>query len=216
MLYKIYTLSDPNTHEIRYIGKTKSKINTRLKQHIRDTYKYNNHRVNWIKSILCKGKMPIIELLDETDKNWQILECYWISQFKAWGFNLTNMTDGGDGNNNQIASEESRKKRSLSLLGKKRPEEVRKKISKAHKGKKLSDATKEKLKQANLGKVASEESKRKKFKPILLVDSEGSIIEEFESLSQAAKKYNCHKGAISNACSGTAKTACNRFWKFKK
>lgn len=40
---------------------------------------------------------PIMKILDETTDNWQQLETYWISQFKAWGFRLTNHTDGGEG-----------------------------------------------------------------------------------------------------------------------
>jgi hypothetical protein len=44
------------------------------------------------------GKDTIIEILDEVDtKNWKFWECYWIEQFKQWGFNLLNKNNGGNG-----------------------------------------------------------------------------------------------------------------------
>ena len=55
------------------------------------------------------------------------------------------MTDGGDGNQNQVMSLESKLKRSKALKGKFRPKEVIDKISKSHLGKKLTDETKEKI-----------------------------------------------------------------------
>lgn len=213
--YKIYTLNDPDTNEIKYVGKTTQSLKKRLAQHIRETYRFSTYKGNWVKSLLFKGKLPIIEVLDESNNNWQELESYWITQLKAWGFKLTNMTDGGDGNNNQVFSKETLQRKSLALKGIKRPKEVREKISKSHKGKKLSQITKEKLRNINLGKTYSEETKRKRYKSVLLIDEKGLIIEEFQSLKEAAEKHNCRKGSISNVCTGRCKTACGKFWKFK-
>lgn len=100
MKYKIYTLEHPISKEIRYIGFTSMALNIRLNSHI---YEARNTRINtknscWIKSLLKKGLKPKIELLDEFNDNWQFWEQYWISQFKAWGFKLTNLTIGGEGN----------------------------------------------------------------------------------------------------------------------
>lgn len=95
----IYTLSDPYTKEVRYIGKTVKSLKSRLNNHLYTSKKVNNYRCNWIKSILNKGNVPIIEILDECQwKDSQHLECYWISQFKSWGFDLVNSTEGGEGN----------------------------------------------------------------------------------------------------------------------
>lgn len=45
-----------------------------------------------------KPKIEIVEILNEDDsKNWKFWEKYWISQFRQWGFKLTNLTNGGDG-----------------------------------------------------------------------------------------------------------------------
>lgn len=47
------------------------------------------------------------------------LEIYWISQFKTWGFNLTNLSNGGEGNNcGAPRTLEWNKKLSLAKIGK--------------------------------------------------------------------------------------------------
>lgn len=92
----IYTLTDPTTNLIRYVGKTKS-IKRRYAQHLSENSK--THKCNWIKSLKVKGIKPIIQIIDicdnKEDSIW--IEQYWISQFKTWGFNLTNLTEGGEG-----------------------------------------------------------------------------------------------------------------------
>ena len=96
MIY-IYTLSDPETRAVRYVGKSISP-SSRLIRHISESKsgRYNNHRVNWIKSLIGKGLEPKMDIIDEVDGEWEWVEEYWISQFKSWGFHLTNGTDGGD------------------------------------------------------------------------------------------------------------------------
>ncbi len=107
-MFKIYTLSDPVTKEIRYVGKTSQKLNRRLCQHLCDSKKKTRHVCTWIRKI---GK-PIIEELDfcETRDESIFLEQYWISQMRTWNFRLTNHTDGGEGPEGMVHSEESRQK----------------------------------------------------------------------------------------------------------
>lgn len=99
--YYIYTLSDPRTNIVRYIGKTKN-MEDRLKRH---TYNYNlknKHTLKnkWLHELIIEGFNPKIEIVDIGDKdNIDNLEIYWIEQFRQWGFKLTNMTEGGDGYN---------------------------------------------------------------------------------------------------------------------
>lgn len=115
---KIYTLSDSNG--IKYIGKT-TDIKKRLYRHIFDakTKKKLNKRDAWIKSLIINGEEPIIEILSETNyDDWAFEEQYWISQFKAWGFNLKNMTDGGEGTFGRVVSTETKIKMSNSKKGK--------------------------------------------------------------------------------------------------
>lgn len=94
----IYTLSHPDTHEIRYIGKTVKPLKSRLADHLYSSKRENNHRTNWLKSIVKIDKIPLIEELEVCPwDNSQEREIYWIAQFKAWGFRLINLTIGGEG-----------------------------------------------------------------------------------------------------------------------
>jgi len=95
----IYTLTDPLTNEIRYVGKTteknylnryKSHRNTNIKSH------GNLHKNNWVMSLKKNNQTPIMEIIDVIEGEWEWLEKYWISQLRTWGFNLLNISEGGD------------------------------------------------------------------------------------------------------------------------
>lgn len=217
---KIYTLSNPDTNEIRYVGKTVSKLEYRLALHISEAKKDVNksHKNSWIISLLKQGLKPVIELLDEISYNrdWEWLEQYWISQMKSWNFNLINMTDGGDGNKNQKFSKETIEKRKLKIIGIPRSSYVRIKISNSHKGKKLSESTKEKLRIANLGKRYSKETKFKKSKKgVYQYDKDNTLIAVYESLTEAIEKTGFFRGNISSACTGRLKSYKGFIWKYK-
>lgn len=95
----IYALCDPDTGEIRYIGKSKNSMK-RFKEHLSDISLRDNHRKNnWIKSLMKRGKIPNVKIIQKIDRDNQLnqAEIYWIKYFKKHGYNLTNMTDGGDG-----------------------------------------------------------------------------------------------------------------------
>lgn len=95
-MYKIYTLSDPSTLEIRYVGVTTRSLNERLSQHKYDAkHKPTRHVLKWINSL---PKDPVIELLDLAEyETWELYEQYWISQLRQWGIKLTNHSLGGKG-----------------------------------------------------------------------------------------------------------------------
>jgi len=206
---KIYTLKDPITNEIRYIGKTIKTLEWRLYQHLHNTITYKSKNASWIKSLIKKGLKPIIELLDETtDSNWKYIEIYWISQFKTWGFNLTNMTDGGDGNNNQIITKESNIKRRNKLIGKKRDPKIGEKISKKLSGRELSNKRKKQISEyviKNQGRV------------VLQYDMNWNFIKEWRCLKEAAK--SCIKSGnasrIIKVCKNKANSAGGYKWKYK-
>lgn len=104
----IYVLKDPETLEIRYVGKTVSELKHRLKGHIYRSKLEKNHRAYWIKSILDKGLSPLIEEIDSCQ--WtesQNLEIYYIKKYKDLNFNLVNSTEGGEGNLGYVKSEET-------------------------------------------------------------------------------------------------------------
>ena len=93
---KIYTLEHPETGEVRYVGKTGEPLFKRLAKHVYESKHSNSHRANWINSLCKNGMRPKIDLLEEVGDDWVECEKYWIAQFKAWGFNLVNGTEGGD------------------------------------------------------------------------------------------------------------------------
>lgn len=183
---KIYGLSDKNG-DVRYIGKTGRKLNLRLKEHITENKK--NYKNNWIRGVNNDIDIFLIDEVASEDSNyWEI---FYISLLKSWGFNLTNLTDGGDGGKNFKHSEETKKiisnfskgvifseerklKISLSKLGKKCPkcankkgykhsEETKKKIGEKSKGRtwKMSEESKKKLSTLNKGKKINEDVKKK-------------------------------------------------------
>ena len=92
----IYILQNPVTLETKYIGKSNNP-KKRFSHHCSVGYKSNNKTGNWLKSLKKLNLKPLMTIIDETEDNWQDLESYWISQFRTWGFNLTNHTNGGEG-----------------------------------------------------------------------------------------------------------------------
>lgn len=157
----IYTLSDPDTLEVRYIGKANN-LKYRLWAHIQEAKNdsRNQRKCNWIKKLLLQNKKPIIEILEEVPlESWKKSEIYWIAQFKTWGFRLINMTSGGESG---IISENCKKalqnskrghikgmfkhsEETKALIKEKRANQVvtedhKRKISESLKGRKKSDS----------------------------------------------------------------------------
>lgn len=124
-MIKIYTLADPKTKEVRYVGKS-NHPNKRYSNHL--SKGTNTHTGNWIKSLKSQGLKPKLEIIDSVSVNeWEFWERYWINQFKAWGFRLTNHLEGGGGNQ----------------IGRTRPD------TPWNKGKKLSETTRNRMSQSH-------------------------------------------------------------------
>jgi hypothetical protein len=94
----IYTLSDPNSGLVRYIGKAKD-VKKRLSNHLSNNHlSTSTKKNNWIISLLRNQQLPIIEVVDEVpSEEVDFYEIFYISLFKSWGFDLLNGTNGGDG-----------------------------------------------------------------------------------------------------------------------
>jgi group I intron endonuclease len=229
----IYTLADPISGEIRYIGKTIRSLEYRLKQHLYD--KSNTKRINWIKSLKKKGLLPIIEELEEcTWENSSPYEIYWISQFRTWGFNLTNMTEGGDGYLGLKFSEEVLKTLSEKqkhwqnthvhpMKGKKRPREFVERTANNRRGKKLSGEALENVTKGNQGrrvpKWGMEKGMELHKRKIVQLDRNHNFINEFNSILEAfisIKGYSKSEGSICKCCKGKQPTAFNYIWKYKE
>lgn len=93
----IYLLIDPRNNDVRYVGKANN-VSQRYQAHLNRARKHQIHKKNWVESLKREGLKPIIEVIDVVPINeWIFWETYWISQMKAWGFDLINYTLGGDG-----------------------------------------------------------------------------------------------------------------------
>lgn len=117
----IYGLLDPDTLEIRYVGKT-SHPKTRLRDHcLPSQLRIKTKKNSWIKSIGCK---PGFIILEHTTKEQACeREMHWIKELKALGARLTNGTEGGDGHKDGAPLSEITKQRiSQALKGKRTPE----------------------------------------------------------------------------------------------
>lgn len=219
MEVKIYTLSSTrDLNNIRYVGKTKQTLKRRLQGHLCDAKKakksgnYKNHNYNWINHELSEGYSIVIEELDSfqfnDNEDWKWFEQYWISQMKAWGFNLTNLTNGGDGNQNQHFNKESIELRASKIRGIPRDEETKKKISEGLKGIKRSEETKKKVKDS-ITELQGESIKQ--------FSKDGELIQEWPSISEAARILGIDRANIGHCCAHRPNhnTAGGYIWRYK-
>jgi hypothetical protein len=161
MQYVIYGLFDPNTKELRYIGKTNN-IKNRLRQHYNPcNLKSNTHKNNWLKCLAEENKKADVEILEiySTYEELNLAEIELIEYYKYIGCNLVNGTLGGEGCIGHIVSEETRQKLRIARANQAPPsEEARQKFAsfakniKANLGKKFSEEHKRKLSESHKGK----------------------------------------------------------------
>lgn len=96
----IYALCDPETGEVRYVGRTDD-IKRRLAIHLSAARSSGprTHCANWIRSLLLQGKEPDVDVLDYVPVDQaHHMEREYIALWRYLiGDRLTNLTDGGDG-----------------------------------------------------------------------------------------------------------------------
>lgn len=225
----IYTLEHPITNEISYVGKTNSP-DRRLHHHWTVGFKSNNKTGNWLKSLKKVNLKPIMTIIDETETDWQLIEQYWIQQFKCWGFRLTNHTHGGEGsygggqwNNKAVTIFDKNGKRIKSFDSLKLCSEYLKcnipNIVSVAKGRCVLLFKKYQVKYGIIEEDIDVSKSRKKYewhnipdkhwlkKPIICIEDE--LV--FDSISDAAKHYNILITSINNILNGRAKkTRCGK------
>jgi len=182
----IYTLEDSDGN-IRYVGKTNN-IKRRIYNHKRESYKSNTYKNNWIKSLIKNGDYPVISILDEVEyEDSAFFETYWISQFKAWGFSLTNLTDGGQGTNGYKWNDDQKQK-----MRKPKTKKHRENLSKSLTGRKLNDNWKNNIRESCSSSLKVLETNRRigKEKEIKVYqyDKFNLLVNEFSSIKEASKK----------------------------
>lgn len=95
----LYALCEPGTMtRVRYIGKANNP-RRRVREHMwADAMRLNSHRTAWLKSLLARGLKPELMILAEVrEEAWQEAERLLIAGFREMGYDLTNITDGGEG-----------------------------------------------------------------------------------------------------------------------
>lgn len=91
-MVKIYTLSDPLTTEVVYVGSTIYSLEKRLNTHIH--LGGNKKKKQWQDELKAKGLNPIIaEIESVTIEDSDYYENFWIHIFKSWGFKLFNIRE---------------------------------------------------------------------------------------------------------------------------
>lgn len=234
----IYTLADPKTKEIRYVGKT-TNLKRRAYQHfnVKISKKLGNkHLGNWLLFILNSGNLPIMEVLEECESNWVESEQYWIEQFKCWGFHLLNITKGGEGFGHKH-SEETKRKMSLSQKGlqknfTQKTIEERRKFMQSDANPMKNPLFKQKVINARKGNNSwvtetMKEMARKRIqksvknntqsgnKSILQYDLSGNFIKEWISIKQVKNDLGFCERVLINVCKGRKISACGFVWRYK-
>lgn len=130
----IYALEDHTyISSTVYVGYTIDP-DKRLKRHLEEATsnrsERNRYRNCWIRSLLNRGVMPKMIILEEIkDGDWQEAEKYHIAYFKSIGMKLCNDTEGGDGTLGHKHTDESKEKMRQAKIGIPKTEEWKQSIS---------------------------------------------------------------------------------------
>lgn len=105
---KIYSLTDPITNEVMYVGKTKYRLSARMSSHYYCSRHNSTPRDFWIAELIKKGLKPIATIIEDVEESvWREKEKYWISYYRKINSNLTNLAAGGEGPCGVIRQEET-------------------------------------------------------------------------------------------------------------
>lgn len=229
----IYTLSDMNNN-IRYVGQTSCKLSSRKANHKFSARKENNNlrSQNWIRKVLKNQKDIQIQLIDIVGlKEVDYWETYWIAQFRTWGFNLTNIEDGGGGFGPRFGVRNGMFRKNHTIETRKKLSNTRKilfqegklgtregqKNSKEHR-RKHSETRKKLFKEGKLdnhffhnnpskGKPAHNRRK------IVKLDFEGNIIKEYDYTMQVSEDGYI-PGNVRRCCKGKTKQYKGFKWEY--
>jgi hypothetical protein len=161
-LCHIYALCDPESGEVRYIGKTKRSLLARLRQHVKDSRneRHRSHLTFWIRSLLRAGQLPTVRLVSTVGEgSWQAAEIACIERYKEFGARLVNTTRGGEGRSAPLPERAKAK-----LRGRRHTPEARARMSaaaKARRGHPHTPESRAKIAAANRRRVWTPESRVK-------------------------------------------------------
>lgn len=219
-MISIYTLKDPETNEIRYVGQTIN-VKQRFINHLKGNKYRNTHSTNWIQSLLNKDLNPIIEIIDTCKiEDLDVVEQKYIKEYKDKGYNLTNHSIGGHSSLGCKHSLESRLKRSINSKGRKiqYSEETLENKKRRH-SEYLKDNPQQRIdnilnkeeryKAALKGNKIASEKLRKIVEKVTI---KGKVIKEYLSVKEASIKNNIPTSSLSGYCRGHRKQNFKRFY----
>lgn len=96
----VYTLSDPRTGHIRYVGKTSAGLISRVRAHMAPSQRKRRTIKNaWLNELVALGLRPCAEALEECVSSSELADAerFHIAYWGYIGAALTNSTAGGDG-----------------------------------------------------------------------------------------------------------------------
>lgn len=206
--YLIYALQDPQTFEIRYIGKSANGLH-RPKAHIQPSYlsKDNTHKGRWLKQLLNKGFKPIIKVVQYLNNISELTqaEIYWIDYFQKQGCPLTNSTKGGIGSPGFKHTEKSKQKISEAIKEYRKYNPMPKGEDNSRFGCKRTKHEKELISERTREQMNNPEVKAK----LVLHPSRKPLIDNFGntylSILDAHRKTGLDRDAIRNTITGYTK-----------
>ena len=157
-------------------------------------------------------KVEIIKYFEDEDQAIKY-EHKLINSYKLQGIELVNQTLYSAGGTKWSYTDEVKTRQSKGQMGTKRPktQEWCEKISKANKGRIIIWA--DKIGNAHRGKPKNYLSH---YKPILQYDSQGNLINEYQSAQDAGRYLGKSGNSIADCASGRQKTAYGYKWKYKQ
>ena len=110
MIVTIYTLKDPITKEIKYIGRTKNNLKARLRGHLSRAKRniFKTKKDYWLLNLCSLNSKPLIETL-LTIEGWEEsykIEQQLIEKYIKDGYFLLNLHDKGPGHLRNITKEQ--------------------------------------------------------------------------------------------------------------
>lgn len=100
-LVRIYTLSDPRTDRVRYVGRTVNRLSRRLNEHVRTATRgklKDKTKEIWIMELRALGLSPRIDLIQDSSREcFREDETRWIAHYRTTHLDLLNLKRGGDG-----------------------------------------------------------------------------------------------------------------------
>jgi group I intron endonuclease len=197
----IYKITNILNNKI-YVGQTKNDLEKRWKSHLK-----TNSNCRYLNSAFKKNgvnnfKFELICI--SFDENLNEIEKYYIKKLNCLVPNGYNLKEGGNSSNH---NEETKKKISESLKGRKDIIYAKPQLNKP-----LKNETKEKISQSNKGRKQDIQWHISKCKTVLQLDDNNNIINKYFSAREAARQIGISCSPIILCCQGKRNKAKGFKW----